>query len=351
MDAIASSSTSIPPAGSGHDFDSLASIERAFVSSFLSSGGSLSRSISLTELPGQGRCFVANEGIEDDAELFTIPRAMLLNTRNSQLPCLCQDWEQANGIEASPAADPTLRGDNDMSLDEIKLPAEDDDEATSRPPRLWSELSGWSPLILCMMWEQWRAANPTATPSTASHDWSSYLAIMPNDFSHMPMFWPESDLGHLKGTAVLDRIGRDEADEEYNRNIRPFIRMHAPVFFGQDERVQNEPSLEGLIDEYYSLKEFHIQGSRILSRSFHVKKEDQADVKEGRAVAAGDADQSREIQEDDDDSDEEDEEEELEQTSDISMVAMADMLNASYASDNVSTIRRLTSIRCQGTAS
>jgi SET domain-containing protein 6 len=113
------------------------------------------------------------------------------------------------------------------------------------------------------------------------------------------------------------------------------------------------------LDTYYTLSQFHIMGSRILSRSFHVEPwkgggdseephvGDDPDVSmESRRST--DADRSREeageqpAQEDshpegeenvnDSDSDSED----GENVEDVAMVPMADMLNARYGGENVS---------------
>lgn len=103
------------------------------------------------------------------------------------------------------------------------------------------------------------------------------------------------------------------------------------------------------IDTHYSLQNYHIMGSRILSRCFRVEKwegDDQAndnnhsqdgmEVDEGPSecddmnVPADDPEVETEI-----DEDIEDEDEEAEDPSDVAMVPMADMLNARYGSENV----------------
>lgn len=53
-----------------------------------------------------------------------------------------------------------------------------------------------------------------------------------------------------------------EAEKEYNERLLPVIQAH-PELFPADR-----------FDQFYSIERFHIQGSRILSRSFHVESGD-----------------------------------------------------------------------------
>lgn len=313
-------------------------VEEGFLRFFANAGGTISPQIRLTQLPGQGRCCVAKEDIPDDAELFSIPRSALLNTTNSFLPTLCRRWEQ-DGRPLSQEA-----SSEDMSLDDI-VPKDSPD---------WDSLEGWNPLILCMLWETWRTTpqgqtaiaelvsrhatneDAVAVDKPSQDGWRGYLNIMPKDFSDMPMFWSQQELAELRGTSVPERIGRTEAEAEYHDSVRPFILSHAPCFFGP---TTSPSDYEKLLNEHYSMSHFHVQGSRMLSRSFHVKKDTARDVWAGKPVT-GDGDRGDDDDDDeaksDQDSDENEDEDEQEETSDISMVPMADMLNATYASENVS---------------
>ena len=110
---------------------------------------------------------------------------------------------------------------------------------------------------------------------------------------------------------------------------------------------------------YYSLERYHIMGSRILSRSFHVEPwsgdQDRNDTAEDSGVDqntdAMDVDGQQPDAQDEntvDDAQEEAEEtvelgsdvtddEDAENPADVAMVPMADMLNARYGSENVGT--------------
>ncbi|CAO1614446.1 unnamed protein product [Parajaminaea phylloscopi] len=355
----------LPPRGSGHSLDNLGHVERDFLHFFQSSGGTVSPSISLFTLPQQGRCYIANDDIEEDSDLFEIPRTALLNTRNSVLPTLLRAHETDHGISPT-NPQPEAREEHDMSLDD---PVPQNEAGQSRP-ETYDELSGWTPLILCMMWESWRATEAGAegaqtlvnsltarlsagemlqgagsqdlAPSGLQQKWGPYLQIMPRDFSSMPMFWSKQDLQELKGTSVVERVGREEADAEYRDNVKPFILAHGAVFFGPAEQPDN---FAELLDKHYSLEDFHIHGSRILSRSFHVERHsassaDTAHGEQSDGVTTG---------HDGDDSDSEDGQDEHEDTQDISMVPLADLLNASFGSENARLFYSPTSLIMRAT--
>lgn len=182
------------------------------------------------------------------------------------------------------------------------------------------------------------------------------------------MFWDEQNLKHLSGTSIADKIARDEAEADYHNKAIPFIRSLPSVFFDG----ASEDQYEAEIRNWYSLDTYHIMGSRVLSRSFHVKSrkqglegktvdmddldddeddDDESEAEllddEGEATPevdesdmtrdgdeTQDQDEGGEDVDDDDDSDNDEDEEEQENVIDISMTPMADMLNAKFESDN-----------------
>ncbi|KAG6920153.1 hypothetical protein DXG01_004919 [Tephrocybe rancida] len=223
-----------------------------------------------------GRGVIALKDIPEDHVLFAIPRSLLLSTRTSPLVSRfgAAAWK-------------------DLHLDQ-----------------------GWAGLILCMMWES----------ANSDSKWSEYLAILPTNFD-TPMFWDESDLKELDGTSVVDKLGREEAEQSYKDKLLPAIQSRPDLF--PPESAQ-----------YYSLSNYHLMGSRILSRSFNVQKWDSGEEGEGAIDAPTntrsdemDVD-SRDSPEDKNNNDEAEEEEDEEDSSDTAMVPMADMLNARYGSEN-----------------
>ncbi|CDO69162.1 hypothetical protein BN946_scf185042.g64 [Trametes cinnabarina] len=196
---------------------------------------------------------------------------------------------------------------------------------------------GWAGLILCMMWEESRGTESK---------WSGYLAALPSKFD-TPMFWGEEDLQELQGTAVVGKIGRDEAERNYHEKVAPAIKSR-PDLFPEDN-----------LSKFFSLERYHIMGSRILSRSFHVEqwkgehsedqeKDDDSGAGNSSAMDIDPADgagpagdvpaveneeadaEELHLEADEDDEDDEDHED----PADVAMVPMADMLNARFESEN-----------------
>ncbi|GAA6010244.1 hypothetical protein JCM11491_005408 [Sporobolomyces phaffii] len=222
--------------------------ETSFLEWFKSAGGTVHDAVGFQQFEGMGRGAVALHDIDADTLLFSIPRSILLTTSTSALPSL--------------------------------LPAEE-----------WQQLSGWTPLILSMMYERLRTST-----------WTPYFDLLPEEKSfNSLMFWTPDELSDLAGSTVTSKVGKDEADEAFVETVKPFVEKHQQVF--GDARD-------------YTLDLFHYMGSLVLSRSFHVdhkaKEED-----------AGD----------DDDSDDE-EDEEREDVADVAAVPFADLLNAKSGCDN-----------------
>ncbi|CAE6415561.1 unnamed protein product [Rhizoctonia solani] len=236
----------------------------------------------LGEIDGCGVGAIAMKDIPKGHVLFEIPRNILLSTRT------CTLKSKLTSIE-------------------------------------WEGLGkGWTPLILCMMWEAARGSDSI---------WDGYLDTMPTRFD-TPMFWPISELEELRGTSIAEKIGREDAEKEYTELVIPLLKSRPDLF------------LPSHLDTYYNLGQFHIMGSRILSRSFQVE-EDETDEENPdvsmESSKSMDVDRSREEdniptetqevengQEDGGDSDSED----GEKVEDVAMVPMADMLNARYGGEN-----------------
>ncbi|KAL7420280.1 Ribosomal lysine N-methyltransferase 4 [Cryptotrichosporon argae] len=222
------------------------------VESFKSAGGSISEELfDLEPVEGMGWGAVARRRIEPETPLFHIPTSLLLS------PWTC-------GLRTR--------------LSEAE----------------WDSLDGgWARLILGMMYE---------TSLGSSSRWAGYLSNMPTSFD-TPMFWDEADRALLKGTDIEERIGKEDAEQEYRDKIVPLLSAHPDVF------PPGSP--------HFSLTAFHTHGSRILSRSFTIP----VSRAGGPRTPAGGVEG-----EDSDD----DEEEEMVAV----MVPIADMLNAAYERDN-----------------
>lgn len=105
--------------------------------------------------------------------------------------------------------------------------------------------------------------------------------------------------------------------------------------------LQTRPDLfdPNSLSTYYSLEQYHLMGSRILSRSFHVEEDlDEDEEGGGEPVPEPHATEDEMDQDDDDDDDDNDMDydSDEENPADVAMVPMADILNAQYKSENVS---------------
>ncbi|KIP06534.1 hypothetical protein PHLGIDRAFT_106911 [Phlebiopsis gigantea 11061_1 CR5-6] len=271
----------------------------AFVAWFQAQGATVdTTAMGLADIPGYGRGVVALRDLPAEHTLFTIPRDLVLSMRTSALPGKFgqAEWKKFGLCE------------------------------------------GWTGLILCMLWEEARGA---------SSKWHGFFPILPTAFD-TPMFWDENDRAELKGTAVVDKIGKEDAEKDFATKLLPAVESR-PDLFPPDS-----------IPHVYTVEKYHLMGSRILSRSFHVLRwkpdgeepDEEAEVDEAEASSAlntdGNAmdvdaptdapavefdaqepveDAAAEDDEDDDDDDR------YEDPADVAMVPMADMLNGRFATE------------------
>ncbi|CCA68310.1 related to SET7-Regulatory protein [Serendipita indica DSM 11827] len=186
----------------------------------------------------------------------------------------------------------------------------------------WSTLKGWEGLILSMMYEDSRVKDSP---------WSGYLQDLPTKFDTL-MFWTDEELEQLQASTVRDKIGKAATEKDFHERVLPLLQRRTDVF---------EPALR---DTFFTLERFHINGSRILSRSFHVEEwhdehasddesipsePDHKPVEMSRDPDAMDTDEGRPEGGEDDDA-----ESDTESPDDVNMVPMADILNARYGCHN-----------------
>ncbi|KAG0052635.1 hypothetical protein BGZ83_002351 [Gryganskiella cystojenkinii] len=216
-------------------------VNASFLSWLESNGATVSSSISLQDYSteGAGRGVVAVADIAKDQELFSIPRSLLLSPLTSELA-------------------------QKMDL---------------------STLEGWNPLLLCMIYEYCRGS---------ASKWSPYFDILPMEFS-TPMFWSQEELKELAGTGVVDKIGRNHAEEVFNEKLWPLIKANGELFPVKEK------------DQSSFITIFHRMGSLVMAYAFH------------DSIPGKDEDEDME--------EEDDEDEEEEEKVNVSMVPMADMLN------------------------
>jgi N-lysine methyltransferase SETD6 len=155
-----------------------------------------------------------------------------------------------------------------------------------------SEFGSWNSLIVVIIYEYLRK---DISP------WYCYFKVLPTTFDTL-MFWNSAELAELQGSAVLDKIGRAEAEEGWKTNIIPFMKTHPALF----------PVEEAADSIFVQLA--HMAGSLIMAYAFDLGKRD--DIEE-------EADEDGFFEDDEEDPAK-------------GMVPLADMLNADADKNNVS---------------
>ncbi|PLW18295.1 hypothetical protein PCANC_16397 [Puccinia coronata f. sp. avenae] len=185
----------------------------------------------------------------------------------------------------------------------------------------------WLPLLLVLLWERVRAIRAPNDPLS----WAPYFHSLPTHFDTL-MFWTAEELAELKGSAILDKIGREEAEKDYWEVVKPFIESRGDLF-----PVPRGTSWE----THYGLDVYHQMGSLVLSRSFHVEADPRKTTQnktdgDGLDDVAMNSGSDHDDACDDNDDDEQDDGEELdrEAVDDIAMVPLADLLNAKTGCEN-----------------
>ncbi|KAH6623874.1 hypothetical protein F5144DRAFT_584602 [Chaetomium tenue] len=218
---------------------------RNFVNWFHTLPGATFRSdlIAVEDLRGRnaGRGIIAQQDIAADTVLFTIPRTAIICTATSGLK------DKIPGIF-------------DLGSDDAGHSDSDSDSGSTPPSQ-----DSWTLLILAMIYEHQQG--------DASR-WKPYLDVLPPTFD-TPMFWSPAELSHLQASALIAKVGKDEADRMIQAKIVSVVRAHNHVFFPPDS---NSPAL----DDDQLLRLAHRMGSTIMAYAFDLEKdEDDEEGQEG----------------------------------------------------------------------
>ncbi|KAL2855468.1 hypothetical protein BJY01DRAFT_2453 [Aspergillus pseudoustus] len=202
-----------------------------------------------------GRGVVAQTDLEEGEELFTIPRDLVLSTHNSKLrDLLSQDLE---------------------------------------------DLGPWLALMLVMIYE--------ILQGEASR-WAPYFRVLPRHFDTL-MFWSDAELAELQGSAVIDKIGKQGAEDLILETISPIVRANPALF----PPIEGLASYDGDAGTQVLLNLAHTMGSLIMAYAFDVEKPENEDERDGEDGYMTD---------------------EEEEQSSKGMVPLADMLNADADRNN-----------------
>jgi SET domain-containing protein 6 len=75
----------------------------------------------------------------------------------------------------------------------------------------------WLSLIVAMVYEHLRGSETPFKP---------YFDVLPETFDSL-MYWSDTDLEQLEGSAVVDKIGKESADTTFTEQLNPVLGQHA----------------------------------------------------------------------------------------------------------------------------
>lgn len=155
----------------------------AYESWLIDSGVEISKKVQIADLraQNQGRAVVAIEDIEEDEELFRIPRSLLINA------CNC-----------------SLLKENESTKEQLM------------------QLPQWKALILVLLYE-WKVKGD-------SSPWLPYFQVLPiNDNGNYSLnqliYWSAEELNMLKPSYIIKRVGADSAKRMFNE-MKELLAMH-----------------------------------------------------------------------------------------------------------------------------
>jgi SET domain-containing protein 6 len=130
--------------------------------------------------------------------------------------------------------------------------------STEIPAATFEMLGPWLSLILVMLYEY--------TNGDASN-WAPYFFVLPTEFNTL-MFWSADELAELQASAVVNKIGKEGANEVFMEHLLPVIKEFADIFFAGDERAKQRA--EEMRDER-NVALMHKMGSLIMAYAFDVE--------------------------------------------------------------------------------
>lgn len=160
--------------------DSFNNASARFLTWLRINGTSISHKLELADLRSRsaGRGAIAREDIEEDEELFSIPRSSILTIETSSVPVELQ-----------------------KTLDDP-----------------------WLSLVLALVYEFQQGTESK---------WKPYLGLVPSEFDTL-MYWSKEELQELEGSAVVNKIGKASADNLFLQQLIPLIRQNESKFRAQE---------------------------------------------------------------------------------------------------------------------
>ena len=153
----------------------------------------------------------------------------------------------------------------------------------------------WLSLILVLLYEKF----------TPHSDWAPYFTVAPYEFDTL-IWWTPEELKELQASAVVNKIGKREADHMFRDKVVPIVLENAGLFGYKKEEHGGREEWARTI-----LQEAHLMASMIMAYGFDLEPETREVDEDGYATEDEDADLPKAI------------------------VPLADMLNADADRNNV----------------
>ena len=136
-------------------------------------------------------------------------------------------------------------------------------------PDSFTDLGHWDSLTLVIAYEYLR------------HDtspWFPYLQLLPTTFDTL-MFWTPTELAELQGSAVLDKIGKSLAEENWSNTVFPIMLEKEALFPLSTSHTSDT--------ERRLLEVAHMAGSMIMAYAFDMDEDVSDDSAEDALNGAG----------------------------------------------------------------
>lgn len=127
----------------------------------------------------------------------------------------------------------------------------------SLQPEIFSRLDPWNSLILAMIHEDGQEEKSR---------WWPYMDILPSNFDTL-IHWTPAELKELQGSAVVNKIGKNEAEESFTQILLPIVQQHAALF-GQHAKEFSGPHAEAVL-----IGLAHRMATLIMAYGFDLEKE------------------------------------------------------------------------------
>lgn len=170
-------------------------------------------------------------------------------------------------------------------------------------PTELSRLESWQQTVLVMIYESGKGESSL---------WYPYWQILPDRIDNILINWSDEELRELQGSAVLNRVGKEEANQALETFMLPVVKKHADLFGTYADAFKGSSAKEFLLDLA------NRRAGLMMASAFDVEEDSflHSDSRSGDSSS--------------------DEDDEGEEHSLKGMVPLADMLNASGAKHNVS---------------